>query len=110
MTGTPITITIYDAHDEPKPYSRTVIPWGVLKKAIALTKTIEKEHVTEQDMDAIAGLIVDAFGNQFAIEDLDKGADIGDMLAVLQSIVARASALVQANPTLPVPSRKKHLK
>jgi len=50
-------------------------------------------------MDAIAGLIVDVFGNQFSVQDLDNGADVGEMLAVLQGIVARASALVKANPT-----------
>lgn len=110
MSNTPIKITIYEANDEiKKEYSRTTIPWGVLKKAIALTKAIDKDDVGEADIDAIAGLIVEAFGNQFGIQDLDAGADINEMMAVLENIVARAGALVKANPTT-TPSSKKRRK
>jgi len=108
MAGTPITITLYGANDEvKKTYSRTVIPWGILKKAIALTKNLDEENVSS--LDAIAGLVVEAFGNQFSIQDLDEGADFGEMISALQNIVARASALVQANqvnPTMAPGSRK----
>jgi hypothetical protein len=108
MSGTPITITLYGANDEEKQtFSRTVIPWGILKKAIALSKSINEDAVGSQDIDAIAGLVVEAFGNQFTIQDLDVGADVGEMISVLKNIVARAGALVQANPTMAPGSRKK---
>jgi len=100
MSGTPIKITLYGADDEGKEFSRSIIPWGILKKAIGLTKSIDQKDVGEKDMDAIAGLIVEAFGDQFTIKELDNGADIGEMIAVLENIVARASALVKSNPTL----------
>ena len=107
MAGTPLTITLYGPDSEPgKEYSRSIIPWGILKKAIALTKSIDQKDVTGADMDAIAGLVVEAFGDQFTLKDLDQGADIGEMLSILHSIVARASTLVRANPT-PTPSSKK---
>jgi hypothetical protein len=106
----PIKITLYGAGEEPKQeYTCAIIPWGVLKKAIALTKSIDQNDVGEEDMDAIAALVVQAFGNQFTVQDVDAGADIGEMLAVMQSIVARASNLVQANPT-PLPTAKKRSK
>lgn len=107
LPNAPITLTLYGPNDESlKEYSRSKIPWGVLKKAIALTKSIDQENVDEEAMDAIAGLIVEAFGNQFSIQDLDTGSDIGEMMAVLQGIVARAGALVKANPTIAPNSKK----
>jgi hypothetical protein len=111
LTGTPITITLYGANDEEKQtFSRMVIPWGILKKAISLTKSLDEKHVGSQDIDAIAGLVVEAFGNQFSIQDLDAGADVGEMISVLQNIVARASGIVQANqvnPTMAPGSKKR---
>ena len=105
--GTPLSIVLYGADDDPiKEYTRSIIPWGILKKSIALTRAIGKKDVAEADVDAIAGLVVEAFGNQFTIQELDAGADIGEMLTVLQSIVARAGELVNANPTV-TPSRTK---
>jgi len=107
MAGTALQITLYQANDEIKQtFTRTIIPWGVLKKAITLTRSLDEENITEKDMDSIAGLVVEAFGNQFTIKDLDESSDIGEMLSVLKNIVTRASMLVQANPTIP-PSRKK---
>lgn len=108
MPGTPITIVLYGPEDEAKKtYSRSVIPWGILKKAIVLTKLIDESNVTENDIDAIASLIVEVFGNQFSIVDLDAGADVGEMLAAVQAIVSRASALVKTNPTIPPRRQKK---
>jgi len=108
MAGTPIRITLYSANDEVKQtYTRMVIPWGILKKAIALMRSFDQASVAEKDMDAIASLVVEAFGNQFTVKDLDESSDIGDMLSVLQNIVARASALVQANPTMPPSPKRK---
>lgn len=108
MTGTAITITLYSADNEVKQtYTRTVIPWGILKKAIALTRSLDQEQVGSEDIDAVAALVVEAFGSQFTVQDLDQGADIGEMMSVLQGIVARASALVKVNPTVtPTPSKR----
>jgi len=51
-------------------------------------------------VDQIAGLVVEVFSDQFTLEDLDNGADVGEMLAVIQNIVARANG-VSLNPTPP---------
>lgn len=111
MLQTPIKLTLYNAQDEPtKEYTCSLIPWGILKKAIALTKGIDPTNVTEEDLDAIAQLVVDVFGRQFSIADLDSGADVSEMLTVLKSVTARALALVPSNPTLPIPSKKKRSK
>lgn len=108
MIGTPIKITLYSSSGEPmQEYSCSLIPWGILKKAIALTKGMDPENIGEQNLDAIAQLVVDVFGKQFSIADLDTGADIGEMMSVLQAVVSRASVLVTPNPTPPVPSKTK---
>lgn len=111
MTQTPIKLTLYNRADgeAEKEYTCKYIPWGVLKKAVALTKTIDAQNASEDDLEAIADLVVMAFGDQFTVDDLDAGADIGEMLAVLQAIVARASSLVTTNPTI-LPSGTKRRK
>jgi hypothetical protein len=108
MIGTPIKIMLYTSDGEVKQeYSCSLIPWGILKKAISLTQDIDQTKIGAQDLDAIAQLVVDVFGKQFSLADLDAGADIGEMMSVLQSVVSRASGLVNANPTPPIPSLKK---
>jgi hypothetical protein len=101
MAGSPITLTLYDAQDEKVgEFTRTIIPWGILKRAVRLSKTMNKEDPSEEDMDALAGLVVEIFGNQFSVEDLDNGADVSEMVAVLTAIMSKANA-VMPNPTRP---------
>ncbi len=100
--NTPLVLTLYDKNDEViKECTRSIVPWKILKKAVKLTKEIDLENIDgEADIDAIASLVVEVFGDQFTIEELDESADIGDMVAVLQSIIARANR-VSLNPTPP---------
>jgi hypothetical protein len=111
-TLAPIEITLYEANDEIKAtYSRSHIPWGLLKKAIELSSlTINPKTASIKEIDMIAGLVVEIFGNQFTIKDLDEGADIMELAMVVQSIISRAGNLVKQNPTLPHPRRPKHPK
>ncbi len=100
-----LRLTLYGPNDEVSgEYQRSRISWGVLKQAVRLSKMLDQrkaEEMEEGDIDAIGQLVVEAFGGQFTTEDLDAGADIGEMIAVIQAIVARAGALVAANPTPP---------
>jgi hypothetical protein len=100
--GTPIQITLYGNEDEVKGnYSRSIIPWGIMKRAIKLAKSFDQNDLKEEDIDTLAGLVVDAFGNQFSIEDLNNGADLGEMVTILNTIVAKAGGLLPANPIHP---------
>ncbi len=96
----PLEITLYSQNDEVKhKFTRSIIPWRVLKKAVRL-QGIQQEHLTEENVDDIAALVVEAFGDQFSLDELNNGAELGEMMTVLQSIVTRASASFQdANPT-----------
>jgi hypothetical protein len=104
----PIELKLYGSDDEVKAtYHRSKIPWGLLKKAVRLANlNLNPDSLSEEDVDAIAGLVVEVFGDQFTIEDLDAGADLNEMLAVVQAIVKRASSLVKANPIPPQPRKK----
>lgn len=102
--GAPVQLTLYDADDEPiKELSRLVVPWGILKRAVRLVKNLDVDNVSEEDLDVITALVVEVFGDKVTMEELEKHADIGDMLSVLTMIVAKAGlAMPAANPqTLP---------
>jgi len=89
---TPLQITLYDPEtDEVKAnYSRVFVPWKVLKYAVNLAKNLDAANMTEEQLDQLAALIVEAFGNRFSIQDLNDGADISEMMTVLNQIIAKA--------------------
>lgn len=97
MTGSAIRITLYDpeTNEVRKEFTRLFVPWKLLKAAIRLSKTLDLNNITEEMMDDLAGLVVEIFGNQFSIADLNDGADVGEMITVLNQVMAKAK---EANP------------
>lgn len=97
---TPMVIRLYDVENEYDEYTRLFVPWKLLKVAVRLSKelTLDPDNISEEDADALASLVVEVFGNQFSIEDLNEKADIADMISVLNTIVSKATG---SNPTLP---------
>jgi hypothetical protein len=96
--GAPITITLYDENDEPKTqFQRLIVPWGMLKRAIRLSKDLDVENITEDSLDALSGFVVELFGNKFSIKDLEDGAELGEIIAVIQAVVSKARGVI--NPT-----------
>lgn len=100
---TPLQITLYDpaTNEVQKTYTRTFVPWKLLKQAVKLTKSLNINNMDDDTLDALAGLVVETFGSQFSIEDLNEGADASEMMAVLNNIIARAGGAVTANPPPP---------
>lgn len=98
----PIVLTLYDPEtDEIKAeYSRSFIPWKLLKKAVSLSEQLNTENMGEETVDQLSELVVEVFGEQFSVQELEEGADLGEMMTVLMAIISRAGALMQ-NPTLP---------
>lgn len=100
--GAPIELVIYDENDEPKvTHRRLIVPWGLLKRAIRLSKDIhsDTDDMTEEDVDALNAFVVEFFGGKFTIEELENGADLEEVLAVFNQIVAKARGTL--NPTFP---------
>lgn len=84
-------LTLYNQDDSIKAtYVRSFVPWRLLKKAVGLSEQLNTDSMTAADLDALAGLVVEVFGDQFTVEDLNNGADISEMTAVLATIVAKA--------------------
>lgn len=120
IVRTPIEITLYDPEtDEVKQtYSRAFVPWEVLKATIRLLPLLnidDPSNMSEDLIEEMAGLVAEAFGNRFSAQEASRGCDIGEMLAVLINIMARAEQLMpaasaSANPTNPVQAqnRKRH--
>jgi len=98
---TPMVIRLYDDDNEFKEYTRLFVPWKLLKMAVTLAKelNLDPENMTEKDVDALSGLVVEVFGNQFSIDDVNEKADVSDMISVLHTIIAKATG--NANPTPP---------
>jgi hypothetical protein len=99
----PLVLHLYGPDDEVlKTYSRGFIPWKMLKKGIALSRQIgekKAEDYTEEDVDALTSYVMSVFGSDLTIEMLDEHADTTEMIAVIQSVVARARGIM--DPTLP---------
>jgi len=96
----PIELTLYDpeTNEVIKTYTRSFVPWGILKRAIRMKNSITTADVKEEDLDEIASLVVAIFGDQFSLEQLNAGADIGEMASVVRAVISRASQFVEGRP------------
>lgn len=100
--SSPMVIHLYSPDSEvEKSFSQSFVPWKLLKEAVRISKTLNKDEMQEEDVNALAGLVVAVFGDRFTVEDLNNKADVAEMVAVLNQIVATASGGMPANPTLP---------
>jgi hypothetical protein len=98
---TPMTLHLYDKNSEiTKTFTRSFVPWKLLKEAVKISKNLDPKDMNEEDVEQLTGLVVAVFGDQFSVKELNDGADVGEMIAVLQQIVATANG-VTADPTLP---------
>jgi hypothetical protein len=98
-----LSITLYDNDNEVvKTFTRTFVPWKLLKRAVKLVKVFgndfDADNMQESDIDELAALVVDTFGGQFTIDQLNDGADLGEMMTVLTGIMASAQGTVPNPP------------
>lgn len=101
--GTPIQFTLYGEDDEVlATYSRARVPLQFVERAIELSGKLGGAMGQEQ-LNALYQIIVDFYGEKFTIDDLRKGADLGELISVIQEITTRAVELMpsQSNPTTP---------
>lgn len=106
-----IKLTIYNAESEPvKDVATSLIPWGIMKRAIRLAKSMGGlagkdetsilEAMSDEDIDNLTQLVVDVFGGRVTVKELEQGAEVTEMLAVLTAVVTKAFG-ASANPTPP---------
>lgn len=127
--NSPIELILYDENDEPiKTLKRSIVPWGVMKKAMSLMEALDDlqkddkpaaektrwekfkawfdfskaKNETELSLRMLEEFIVEFFGHQCTVDEL-KGADTLQLMSVLQSIMSRAGSSMPTNPTKPRP-------
>ena len=99
--GTPIEFRLYGEDDEViGTYSRARVPVVFAERAIQFSKTLSDSEPGQEQLNALYQLIVDFYGEKFSIEDLRKGADLGELISVINAITTRAVELMP-NPTPP---------
>lgn len=103
MATTAIKITLYTEMDEKKAvHQRLIVPWGFLKRAVRLSKSFgKKKDPEEAQIDEISDLLVEFFNGAFTREELENGADVAEIMACFQSIVAKAKGII---PNAPPPA------
>jgi hypothetical protein len=101
MSGTPMTIHLYGEDNEIKQtYTQPFVPWKMLKAAVKIAGKLDPEHMKEEDVDELAGLVVAVFKGKFSVEELTDGAEVSEMITVIRQIVGKANGLIE-NPTPP---------
>jgi len=99
--GSPMVIHLYGAEGEvTKTFTQTFVPWKMLKAAAKLAETLNKDAPTEEDINGITNLVVATFQGKVTFDELDAGADLTEMMAVMRQIVATSKA-INLNPTPP---------
>lgn len=80
-------------------HQRLIVPWGFLKRAVRLSKSVgKKKELEETQIDEISDLLVEFFAGAFTREELETGADVGEIMACFQSIVAKAKGIIPNEP------------
>lgn len=110
MDLAPIELVLYDDEDkEIGKLSRTRIPSYLLDIAIDLQSKFG-DGQSPQNADALFDFIVEFYGNKITRDELKRKTDLLECMAVLRSVLARASGLAlefaQANPRVPSPKKK----
>jgi hypothetical protein len=105
MAGTPIELKLYDADDAvTKTLVRSIVPWGMMKRALRLANRLNKidlDNMPEDALDDLTGFIVAIFGDKATAEELEAGADTSDMISVMNQVVAKAQGLMPPNASSP---------
>lgn len=100
----PIQITFYNPDDSVKAeYSKLRIPLGLVDIALDMSENQEPKSDRET-WDSIKAFIVEIFGEQFTLDELNKGADLGDIISVFNMIVAKIGNVLRSfnpNPIRP---------
>jgi hypothetical protein len=106
LLGTPIQFTLYGDDDEViKTYMRARVPVMFAERAIELSNSLTGDSMGQDQLMALYQIVVDFYSGQFTVEDLRKGADLGELIAVIEAISTRAVELMPVRPN-PIPPGK----
>lgn len=106
----PIKLTMYGEVDGVsdeviRDLHRSIIPWGILKRAVRFAKSVQLDdsgvldisQLSDENIDEMAAIVAAVFEDDVSVEQLDRHADLEEMMAVIEQIMARAGSIT--NPT-----------
>jgi hypothetical protein len=100
----PIKITFYNPDDSIKAeYSKLRIPLGLVDIVLDMAENQEPKS-DRQTWEVIKSFIVEVFGEQFTLDELNKGADLGDILSVFNMVLTKINNVSRSfnpNPIRP---------
>lgn len=99
-----IELILYDEDSEPKAtYRQSFVPFRLLKEAVKLQEYVGElqnpQKTKPETIDNLADFVVAFFGDKFSREDLMDGAELSEVMTVINQIVTKING--DANPTLP---------
>jgi hypothetical protein len=70
-----------------KEYTMGEVKARMFRKAIAMTDAIDLEHIKAKDLDDMVGFLVEAYGNQFTLDDVYDGLNSADLMPALTGCI-----------------------
>jgi hypothetical protein len=95
--STPLEIILYNPDDSVREkYTKLRIPMGMIDTALDLSDRLTRDdgEVSKEMWMELKSLIVEIFGNQFTIQDLDLYGDLGDLKSVMVQIQAKVQSVL----------------
>lgn len=72
-----------------KDYSLGAVKARMFRKAIALTDEINLDNIKAKDLDDMVNFMVEAYGNQFTLDDVYDGMDSSDLMTALTECITQ---------------------
>lgn len=116
-TTAPLKLTIYGVNDEIKrEVTRSIIPWGILEKALDLQEEFENIEFDEKNnpvgvnrdqIEKLTDFVVFMFDDAVKPDELKRGASLKDMFALYKQIFTMVSEIMpNKNPTMALANQK----
>jgi hypothetical protein len=52
-------------------FTASIVPWKLMKRAVKIYSTMKAGELTEENIQDLTSLVVDVFGNQFSVDDVE---------------------------------------
>lgn len=105
----PLRLVLYGANDEVKrELSRSIIPWGILERAIDLQEEFESlqadadggpVNISKEQIQKLTDFVVFIFDDTVTSDELKRGASVADMFNLYTQIFRMVSQAMPSNPT-----------
>ena len=93
-----ITLTLYDANDNPvKTLSRSGIRWSLLKRLINMQAVLPQCDSQAEKMDVIIDIVAATFEGQATLEEIEQGVNYDEAIAIFTMIMNMVNAKKKAN-------------